>query len=97
MTRVDESRIHYHVASLSICGPGHCQTPTSIFANETAVHARATMSSQGNKGIPLWHAPSGVGYKLLELPPELVSQLEGDNPPMFVETMSQILLLVCRS
>jgi hypothetical protein len=55
------------------------------------------MSSQGNKGIPLWHAPSGVGYKLLELPPELVSQLEGDNPPMFVETMSQILLLVCRS
>lgn len=39
------------------------------------------MSSQDDKGIPLWHAPGGVGYKLLELPPELAAQLEGDNPP----------------
>ncbi|KAK1755595.1 hypothetical protein QBC47DRAFT_380741 [Echria macrotheca] len=31
--------------------------------------------------IPLYHAPHGRGYKLLELPPELVTLLESDNPP----------------
>ncbi|KLU82615.1 hypothetical protein MAPG_01686 [Magnaporthiopsis poae ATCC 64411] len=39
------------------------------------------MSSQDNKGIPFSHALDGVGYKLLELPPELVTLLEGENPP----------------
>lgn len=43
------------------------------------------MSSQGDRGIPLWHMPSGVGYKLLELPADLVAQLEGDNPPTLVD------------
>ncbi|KAK1771588.1 hypothetical protein QBC33DRAFT_524120 [Phialemonium atrogriseum] len=39
------------------------------------------MSSQDNQGIALWHQPSTVGHKLLELPPELLSILEGENPP----------------
>ncbi|KAK3339148.1 hypothetical protein B0H65DRAFT_475521 [Neurospora tetraspora] len=39
------------------------------------------MSTQANAGIPLSHAPDGVGYKLLELPPELVELLESPNPP----------------
>ncbi|KAJ9136473.1 hypothetical protein NKR23_g9877 [Pleurostoma richardsiae] len=38
------------------------------------------MSSQNNTGIPLSHAPDGVGYRLLELPPELLSLLESDDP-----------------
>jgi hypothetical protein len=40
------------------------------------------MSSQDNAGIPLAHAPNNKSYKLLELPPELVELLEGDNPPV---------------
>jgi len=40
------------------------------------------MSSQDNNGIPLSHAPDGRGYRLLELPSELVSLLEGDSPPV---------------
>ncbi|KAK8051961.1 hypothetical protein PG993_003346 [Apiospora rasikravindrae] len=40
------------------------------------------MSSQGNTGIPLTHAPDGKGYKLLELPPELLALLESDDPPV---------------
>ncbi|KAK3400009.1 hypothetical protein B0T20DRAFT_407587 [Sordaria brevicollis] len=39
------------------------------------------MSTQPNAGIPLSHAPDGVGYKLLELPPEVVELLESPNPP----------------
>jgi len=38
------------------------------------------MSSQSN-GIPLTHAPDGTGYKLLELPPELLELLESQDPP----------------
>lgn len=41
-----------------------------------------TMSSQKDTGIPLVHAPDGKGYKLLELPPELLALLESDRPPM---------------
>ncbi|KAK3324057.1 hypothetical protein B0T19DRAFT_477027 [Cercophora scortea] len=33
-------------------------------------------------GIPLSHAPDGVGYKLLELPAELVALLESADPPV---------------
>ncbi|KAK8118869.1 uncharacterized protein PG998_003495 [Apiospora kogelbergensis] len=40
------------------------------------------MSSQNDAGIPLTHAPDGVGYKLLELPPELLALLESDDPPV---------------
>ncbi|RKU47157.1 hypothetical protein DL546_006845 [Coniochaeta pulveracea] len=40
------------------------------------------MSTQDNQGIPLAHAPDGVSYKLLELPPELVALLESDTPPV---------------
>ena len=43
----------------------------------------ATMSSQDNQGISLSHAPDGIGYRLLELPPELVVLLEGENPPAY--------------
>lgn len=42
----------------------------------------ATMSSQGNEAIPVVHAPDGVGYKLIELPAELLALLESDNPPV---------------
>ncbi|KAH6632355.1 hypothetical protein F5144DRAFT_573791 [Chaetomium tenue] len=39
------------------------------------------MSIQSNPGIPLSHAPDGTGYKLLELPPELLELLESPDPP----------------
>ncbi|ROW02103.1 hypothetical protein VSDG_02502 [Cytospora chrysosperma] len=39
------------------------------------------LSSQDAKGIPLNHAPAGTGYKLLELPPELLALLESASPP----------------
>lgn len=39
------------------------------------------LSSQSAAGIPLNHAPNGTGYKLLELPPDLLALLESDNPP----------------
>lgn len=38
------------------------------------------MSSQPN-GIPLAHAPDETGYKLLELPPELLELFESQDPP----------------
>ncbi|KAI1502392.1 hypothetical protein F5X99DRAFT_379315 [Biscogniauxia marginata] len=40
------------------------------------------MSSQKDAGIPLTHAPDGVGYKIFELPPELLAILESDDPPV---------------
>jgi hypothetical protein len=39
------------------------------------------LSSQDAEGIPLNHAPAGTGYKLLELPPELLALLESGSPP----------------
>ena len=42
------------------------------------------MASQGDNGIPLSHAPDGRGYRLLELPPELVSLLEADDSVVYV-------------
>lgn len=40
------------------------------------------LSSQSVAGIPLNHAPAAAaGYRLLELPPELLALLESDNPP----------------
>lgn len=41
------------------------------------------MSSTDFK-IPLRHQPDDVGYRLIELPPELQSLLESDNPPVYV-------------
>ncbi|KAL1868219.1 hypothetical protein VTK73DRAFT_3812 [Phialemonium thermophilum] len=38
------------------------------------------MSSQ-ESGIPLWNTPGGNNYRLIELPEELVSLLEGPNAP----------------
>ncbi|KAH6895706.1 hypothetical protein B0T10DRAFT_478697 [Thelonectria olida] len=38
------------------------------------------MSSQA-RGAPVHHAPDAVGYRLIELPPELTSLLESDNAP----------------
>ncbi|KXJ95659.1 hypothetical protein Micbo1qcDRAFT_230855 [Microdochium bolleyi] len=40
------------------------------------------MSSQADTGFQLLHATDGVGYKLLELPPELLALLESDDPPV---------------
>ncbi|KAI1381854.1 hypothetical protein F4677DRAFT_399921 [Hypoxylon crocopeplum] len=40
------------------------------------------MASQSDTGIPLNHALDGIGYKLLELPPELLALLESENPPI---------------
>lgn len=37
-----------------------------------------------NVGIPLAHAPDGAGYRLLELPPELLTLLESEDPPVSV-------------
>ncbi|KAL2153661.1 hypothetical protein VTH82DRAFT_4816 [Thermothelomyces myriococcoides] len=39
------------------------------------------MSTQDTGSIPLSHAPDGTGYKLMELPPELVELLESQDPP----------------
>ncbi|KAH6856040.1 hypothetical protein B0I37DRAFT_389433 [Chaetomium sp. MPI-CAGE-AT-0009] len=39
------------------------------------------MSIPTHSGIPLSHAPDGTGYKLLELPPELLELLESQDPP----------------
>ncbi|KAI1336937.1 hypothetical protein F5Y15DRAFT_191452 [Xylariaceae sp. FL0016] len=39
------------------------------------------LSTQQDTGVPLVHAPDGVGYRLMELPPELLQLLESDDPP----------------
>ncbi|KPM45336.1 hypothetical protein AK830_g1136 [Neonectria ditissima] len=39
------------------------------------------MSSQ-SRGIPLRHIPDDAGYRLIELPPELLSLLESDTAPV---------------
>ncbi|KAK3352703.1 hypothetical protein B0T25DRAFT_542585 [Lasiosphaeria hispida] len=52
------------------------------------------MSQPTTSVIPLFHAPDGVGYKLLELPPELVSLLESDNPPTLTITPSSTAALL---
>lgn len=49
--------------------------------DKTPFSTDPAMSSQANSGIPLSHAPDGTGYKLLELPPELLELLESKDPP----------------
>lgn len=39
------------------------------------------MSSQA-RGIPLHNVPDNVGYRLLELPPDLLSLLESNDAPV---------------
>ncbi|KAK4126439.1 hypothetical protein N657DRAFT_688967 [Parathielavia appendiculata] len=39
------------------------------------------MSSQDHAGILLSHSPDGTGYKLLELPPEVLELLESQDCP----------------
>lgn len=73
------------------CIPASNTPQSSSTTNRTTAHpwfaqflrqTAAAMSSQDNKGIPLQHGPTGVGYKLLELPPEVLALLESDNPPV---------------
>ncbi|KAL7897633.1 hypothetical protein HDV63DRAFT_376492 [Trichoderma sp. SZMC 28014] len=51
------------------------------------------MSSTDFK-IPLRHQPDDVGYRLIELPPELQSLLESDNPPVLTLESSETSALL---
>ncbi|PTB39169.1 hypothetical protein M441DRAFT_59256 [Trichoderma asperellum CBS 433.97] len=51
------------------------------------------MSSADIK-IPLRHKPDDVGYRLIELPPELQSLLESDNPPVLTLESSETSALL---
>ncbi|KAI1332994.1 hypothetical protein F5Y16DRAFT_354542 [Xylariaceae sp. FL0255] len=42
------------------------------------------MSTQNDMGIPLSNAPDSAGYRLMELPPDLLEALESDHPPELV-------------
>ncbi|KAI1757224.1 hypothetical protein F4782DRAFT_525981 [Xylaria castorea] len=56
------------------------------------------MSSQNDSGIPVFHAPDGVGYRLMELPPELLEALESPNPPnLSLEASATSAVLKCGS
>ncbi|KAI1190132.1 hypothetical protein F5B17DRAFT_388785 [Nemania serpens] len=56
------------------------------------------MSSQNDPGIPVAHAPDGIGYKLIELPPELLEALESANPPeLRLEASATSAILRCGS
>mgnify|MGYP006976770383 FL=1 len=39
------------------------------------------MATQADAGITLTYAHDGRGYKLIELPPEVLELLESENPP----------------
>ncbi|KAM0512453.1 hypothetical protein ACHAPE_008776 [Trichoderma viride] len=51
------------------------------------------MSSTDFK-IPLRHQPDDIGYRLIELPPELQSLLESDNPPVLTLESSETSALL---
>ncbi|KAI3322116.1 hypothetical protein HD806DRAFT_536583 [Xylariaceae sp. AK1471] len=56
------------------------------------------MSSQSDTGIPLSHAPDGIGYRLMELPPELLEALQSANPPdLRLESSENSAILKCGS
>ncbi|KAI0193133.1 hypothetical protein F4808DRAFT_430188 [Astrocystis sublimbata] len=56
------------------------------------------MSSQNDSGVPVVHAPDGVGYRLIELPPELLEALESPNPPnLSLEASAASAVLKCGS
>ncbi|KAI8949027.1 hypothetical protein F4801DRAFT_580810 [Xylaria longipes] len=56
------------------------------------------MSSQKDSGIPVFHAPDGLGYRLMELPPELLEALESPDPPnLRLEASATSAVLKCGS
>ncbi|KAI0515318.1 hypothetical protein F5B22DRAFT_197879 [Xylaria bambusicola] len=56
------------------------------------------MPSQNDSGIPVIHAPDGIGYKLLELPPELLEALNSATPPeLRLESSASSAILKCGS
>lgn len=61
--------------------PSPAQLATTLSTQLENKHPGVGMSSQGIGGIPVCHAPDGTGYKLLELPPELLELLESQDPP----------------
>ncbi|KAK0715513.1 hypothetical protein B0H67DRAFT_537934 [Lasiosphaeris hirsuta] len=52
------------------------------------------MSQPATNAIPLFHAPDNIGYKLLELPPDLDALLSGPNPPKLTVTPSSTAALL---
>jgi len=73
---------------MQVLPPSISTTPCNNYQPDTPLSRKphnntiSTMSSQDTPSIPLWHAHDGVGYKLIELPPELVDLLETENPPV---------------
>ncbi|KAI0914891.1 hypothetical protein F4824DRAFT_443221 [Ustulina deusta] len=56
------------------------------------------MLSQNDSGIPVIHAPNGIGYRLIELPPELLEALESATPPeLKLESSTTSAILRCGS
>ncbi|KAI0433606.1 hypothetical protein F5Y09DRAFT_298287 [Xylaria sp. FL1042] len=56
------------------------------------------MQSQNDSGIPVMHAPDGIGYRLMELPPELLEALESATPPeLRLESSTTSAVLKCGS
>ncbi|KAI0541146.1 hypothetical protein GGR58DRAFT_57584 [Xylaria digitata] len=56
------------------------------------------MSSQNGSGIPVFHAPDGIGYRLMELPPTLLEALESAAPPeLRLESSTTSAVLRCGS
>ncbi|KAI1432224.1 hypothetical protein GGR50DRAFT_675603 [Xylaria sp. CBS 124048] len=56
------------------------------------------MSSQQASGIPVFHAHDGAGYRLIELPNELLEVLESPNPPeLRLESSASSAVLICGS
>ena len=51
-------------------------------ANIQPSNERSMASSQDAASFPLSHALDGMGYKLLELPPELENLLEAEDAPV---------------
>lgn len=46
------------------------------------------MSSQ-NGGTPFYNVPEGFGFRLLEIPPEVETLLEGPERPMYVPSLTR--------
>ncbi|KAI0401275.1 hypothetical protein F4802DRAFT_581348 [Xylaria palmicola] len=56
------------------------------------------MSSQPDTGIPLFHAPDSISYRLMELPPALLEALESADPPVLrLEASASSAILKCGS
>ncbi|KAI1310432.1 hypothetical protein F5Y03DRAFT_392369 [Xylaria venustula] len=56
------------------------------------------MSSQNDSGVPVIHAPDGIGYRLMELPTELLEALESATPPeLRLESSTTSAILKCGS